>query len=78
MPEIVDLFGTTFNFFKQFGLLPAETADVRRLQNVEDTEESVIKARREQDPYKATFKNLLTILLDMDKEGVAKNVAYYI
>ena len=81
LPEIAALFDSIDDFCEQIELSAAEKADVRRLRNIESTEESVKKALkiwRDQNPYKATFKNLLTILLDIKKGSVAKDVANYI
>ncbi len=87
LPKIVVLFVADNRFIddlcEQFGLLPAEKEDVRRLRDFKTTDKSLKKALeiwRNRDPYKATFKNLLIILLDNEflKGDVAKDVANYI
>ncbi len=87
LPKIAVLFVADNRFIddlcEQFGLLPAEKEDVRRLRDFETTDKSLkkaLKSWRNRDPYKATFKNLLIILLDNEflKGVVAKDVAHYI
>ena len=78
LSKIADLFDSIDDLRDQFGLLPAEK---KRLRNVQSTEESVKKALKiwsNRYQHEATFKNLLTILLDNEKGGVAINVAHYI
>ncbi len=80
LSKIADLFDSIYDLRDQFGLSNAEKADVERLQHI-STKRSVkkaLKSWRNRYPYKATFKNLLIILLDNVKGGVAKDVADYI
>ncbi len=79
-PQIADLFDSIDDLREQFGLSAAEKSDVERLQHIstKTSAKKALKYWREQDPYKATFKNLLTILLANKKGGVATDVAYYI
>ncbi len=80
LPKIAVLFDSTDDLREQFELQPAEKADVKRLQHISTKKSAneALKSWREQDPYKATFKNLLIILLDSKKGVVAKDVADYI
>ena len=82
LSKIADLFDSIYDLRDQFGLSNAEKADVERLQHI-STKRSVkkaLKSWRNRYPYKATFKNLLIILLDNEflKGVVAKDVANYI
>ncbi|XP_064385411.1 uncharacterized protein LOC135334230 [Halichondria panicea] len=80
LSKIADLFDNIDDLCEQFGLSPPEKTDVKRLQH-RSTKNSTKKALeywRNRFPYMATFKNLLIILLDIKKGGVAKDVAEYI
>ena len=79
-PQIADLFDNIDDLCEQFGLSAAEKTDVERLKhiNTKKSTKKALKYWRNRFPYKATFKNLLTILLDNKKGGVAKDVADYI
>ena len=81
LSKIAVLFDSVDNLYDEFNLSPAEKADGMQLRNFKGTEWSVINALQTwkmRYPDKATFKNLLIILLDNDKGFVAKDVAIYI
>ncbi len=81
LSKIADLFDSIDDLCVQFGLSKSDTADVETQRLLNGTKESVkkaLKSWRNRRPYEATFKNLLTILLDIKKGGVAKDVAHYI
>ena len=80
-PKIAVLFDSIDDLCEQFGLFPAEKADVKLQRILKGTKESAKQALEiwiNRYPYKATFKNLLIILLDSEKGVVAKDVANYI
>ncbi len=80
LSKIADLFDNIDDLCEQFGLSAAEKTDVEKLQHIstKNSTKKALKYWRNRFPYKATFKNLLIILLDNEKGGVAKDVADYI
>ncbi len=79
--KIADLFDSVDDLCEQFELSKADMADVETQRILKGTKEAVkkaLKSWRNRYPYKATFKNLLIILLDIKKGVVAKDVANYI
>ncbi len=81
LSKIADLFDSVDDLCEQFGLSKADMADVetqRILKGIKEAVKKALKSWRKQDPYKATFKNLLIILLDIKEGVVAKDVADYI
>ncbi len=83
-PGIAHLFNCIDELCDQFELSNAERADVRLLQFSKNTEAANNEALRiwikkyRYKANKATFKNLLTILLKIRREDTARKVANYV
>ena len=74
-------FGHVETYLDRLGLLPAQLADVKDMvytQNTELAMAEALKLWRQPDPYAATFRALVEILLDLRRGDVAVRVCQYI
>ena len=79
--KIAGLFDNVETYLDMLGLLPAQQTDVKDTVVRHSTEQAMIKALklwRQPNPYNATFKALIEILLDLRRGDVAINVCQYI
>ena len=79
--KIADLFDEVEMYLDKLGLLPAQQTDVKDIAYRHSTALAMTKALklwRQPDPYAATFRALVEILLDLRRGDVAVRVCQYI
>ena len=79
--KIAGLFDEVETYLDKLGLLPAQQTDVKDIAYRHSTTQAMTKALklwRQPDPYAATFRALLEILLDLRRGDVALKVCQYV
>ena len=70
------------DYLTKLRLTEAEQADVRREEFLEDSRQSAVRKAlslwRKSDPYAATFRALLEVVLSLSKHQVAEDICKYI
>ena len=80
--SLVGCFDNYNNYLAILGLEESEQADVRRVEFLEDNHQSAMRKAfslwRKKDPYAATFRALLKMVLRLSKQQVAEDICKYI
>ena len=75
-------FENYYDYLTELGLTKGEQADVRTTEFLERSHQSAMRKAlslwREPDPYAATFRALLEIVLSLKKQKVAEDICKYI
>ena len=79
--KIAGYFGYVETYLDKLGLEPAQQADVKDIVHTRNTAIAMAEALRlwcQPNPYTATFRALLEILLDLRRGDVAVRICQYI
>ena len=79
--ELAAYFDNVDNYIGGLGLKPGQQTDVRNEADKRDTKTAVIKALklwREPNPFKATYRALIEIVLEQKNGVLADNIACYL
>ena len=81
LPDLAGCFDNVDTYLQKFQLTPAQQTDVKNIAHQHNTTVAatqVLRLWRQSNPFAATFRALLEILLDLRKGDVADRVCHYI
>ena len=76
--HIAEYFDSDEHFLYQFGLTPAQQADVKKQKDTQSAIMRILLYWTKCNPYTATFKSMVQILLELKEGDVAVAVCKYL
>lgn len=78
LPLLAKLFDNATHYLGKFGLDTSQIADIETKKSGQDAMYTALNLWHQKDPSTATYRNLLTIILSLDKGSTAFQVCDFL